>query len=114
VGALTHAGEAQWVHLVAGRRAGLVTAESATAKVRRVLPAVLARRIGSLLSTAGFTALTEVADGVRLAARAEQLDGAAQMLAGLGWAFTIERPDELKAEVRALAARLISNADAGE
>src|SRR5688500_572875 len=47
--------------LVAGRRAGLVTAageasESALAKVRRVLPAVLARRIDSLVSTAGFTA----------------------------------------------------------
>jgi predicted DNA-binding transcriptional regulator YafY len=47
--------------LVAGRRAGLVTAaaaavDSASAKVRRVLPAPLARRLDALLSTAEFTA----------------------------------------------------------
>ncbi|WNM30352.1 YafY family protein [Streptomyces sp. Li-HN-5-11] len=47
--------------LVAGRRAGLVTttvaaAESAAAKVRRVLPEALARRLDALLSTADFTA----------------------------------------------------------
>lgn len=58
--------------------------------------------------------LTEVADGVRLTTRAEHLDGAAQMLAVLGWPFTIERPAELRAEVRALAARLLTHADAGE
>ncbi|MCT2278076.1 YafY family transcriptional regulator [Micromonospora chalcea] len=56
--------------------------------------------------------LTEVPGGVRLTARAERLDGAAQMLAGLGWSFTIERPDELKDEIRALAARLLTDADA--
>ncbi|MBO4208271.1 helix-turn-helix transcriptional regulator [Micromonospora echinofusca] len=58
--------------------------------------------------------LTEVTDGVRLTTRAEHLDGAAQMLAGLGWPFTIERPAELRAEVRALAARLLTHADTGE
>jgi len=47
--------------LVAGRRAGLVTtsvaaAESAAAKVRRVLPEVLGRRLDALLATADFTA----------------------------------------------------------
>ena len=42
------------------------------------------------------------------------LAGAAQMLAGLGWPFTIERPAELRAEVRALAARLLTHADSGE
>ena len=47
--------------LVAGRRAGLVTAsaaatESATAKLRRVLPEALAHRLGALLDTAEFTA----------------------------------------------------------
>ncbi|GAA5190731.1 WYL domain-containing protein [Rugosimonospora acidiphila] len=57
--------------------------------------------------------LAEVPDGVRLTARVERLDGAAQMLAGLGWPFTIERPDQLRNEVRALAARLLSDADAG-
>jgi predicted DNA-binding transcriptional regulator YafY len=46
--------------LVAGRRAGLVTTsatamESATAKVRRVLPSALGRRLDALLATAGFT-----------------------------------------------------------
>jgi predicted DNA-binding transcriptional regulator YafY len=58
--------------------------------------------------------LTEVANGVRLTTRAEHLGGAAQMLAGLGWAFIIERPTELRAEVRALAARLLTHADTGE
>jgi predicted DNA-binding transcriptional regulator YafY len=53
-------------------------------------------------------ALTEVAGGVRFDTRAERLAGAAQLLAGLGWPFTIERPDELKTEVRALAARLLT------
>jgi predicted DNA-binding transcriptional regulator YafY len=52
-------------------------------------------------------ALTELPGGVRLVARAERLDGAAALLAGLGCPFTIERPDELRAEVRALAARLM-------
>ncbi|TNC27294.1 helix-turn-helix transcriptional regulator [Amycolatopsis alkalitolerans] len=47
--------------LVAGRRAGLVTTsvaamESATAKVRRVLPEALGRRLDALLATADFTA----------------------------------------------------------
>jgi len=47
--------------LVAGRRAGLVTSsaadlESAAAKVRRVLPAALGRRLDALLATATFTA----------------------------------------------------------
>jgi predicted DNA-binding transcriptional regulator YafY len=58
--------------------------------------------------------LTEVGNGVRLTTRAEHLGGAAQMLAGLGWAFIIERPTELRAEVRALAARLLTHADTGE
>jgi predicted DNA-binding transcriptional regulator YafY len=47
--------------LVAGRRTGLVTdtaaaADSASAKVLRVLPAELRRRLDALLSTADFTA----------------------------------------------------------
>ncbi|MER6664771.1 YafY family protein [Amycolatopsis japonica] len=47
--------------LVAGRRAGLITTsvaavESAVAKVRRVLPAALGRRLDALLETADFTA----------------------------------------------------------
>ncbi|MDI5965396.1 helix-turn-helix transcriptional regulator [Streptantibioticus silvisoli] len=47
--------------LVAGRRAGLVTTtaaamESAAAKMRRVLPEVLGRRLDALLATVDFTA----------------------------------------------------------
>lgn len=47
--------------LLAGRRTGLVAApvaalESAAAKVRRVLPAALGRRVDALLETLGFTA----------------------------------------------------------
>jgi predicted DNA-binding transcriptional regulator YafY len=55
--------------------------------------------------------LTEVDGGVRLTGRAERLDGAARLLAGLGWPFTVEAPDELRAEVRALAHRLLSHVD---
>lgn len=58
--------------------------------------------------------LSEVPGGVRLAVRAERLEGAAQMLAGLGWPFTIDRPDKLRDEVRALATRLLTDAKAGE
>ena len=57
--------------------------------------------------------LTEVSGGVRLTTRVERPDGAAQMLAGLGWPFTIDRPEALKDEVRALAARLLAGADTG-
>lgn len=55
--------------------------------------------------------LSEVPGGVRLTARAERPDGAAQLLAGLGWDFTIERPPELRGAVRALAARMAANAE---
>jgi hypothetical protein len=47
---------------------------------------------------------------VRLSPRAERLDGAAQLLSGLGWDVTVERPAELRDEVRALAARLVKSA----
>ncbi|MFG3229524.1 helix-turn-helix transcriptional regulator [Kitasatospora sp. NPDC048194] len=51
--------------------------------------------------------LTELAeDRVLLRARAQSLEGAAIMLAGTGWPFTVREPAELRAEVRALAARL--------
>jgi predicted DNA-binding transcriptional regulator YafY len=53
--------------------------------------------------------LTEVPNGVRLTTRAERLDGAAQMLAGLGCRFTVEEPSELRDEVRALAHRLLEH-----
>ena len=41
-----------------------------------------------------------------LCMRAESLDWVASLLAGLGCGFTVRRPDELRASVRALAARL--------
>jgi predicted DNA-binding transcriptional regulator YafY len=48
--------------------------------------------------------------GVLLRTRAERLDGMAQMLAGLGWAFTVIRPEELRAEVVAYAEQLLVSA----
>ena len=50
--------------------------------------------------------LTETTDGVLLRARAERLAGMAQLLAGLGWPFTIVRPAELRQAVAEYAARL--------
>ncbi|WP_067184774.1 helix-turn-helix transcriptional regulator [Microtetraspora niveoalba] len=47
--------------------------------------------------------------GVRVIARAERLDGMARLLAGLGWRFTVIRPDELRDEVRALAQLLLAD-----
>jgi predicted DNA-binding transcriptional regulator YafY len=55
--------------------------------------------------------LAEADGGVRLTMRAEHLDGAARMLAGLPWRFTVERPEALKAELRALADQLREDAE---
>jgi predicted DNA-binding transcriptional regulator YafY len=55
---------------------------------------------------ASVAELTESAAGVLLRARAENLDGMAQLLAGLGWPFTVHRPDELRTAVAEHAARL--------
>jgi predicted DNA-binding transcriptional regulator YafY len=60
-----------------------------------------ARRIPPTVGT-----LAEHPDGVLLTCRAERLDGMAQLLAGLGWEFTVRRPDELRHELVALARRL--------
>ncbi|GLW06514.1 transcriptional regulator [Microtetraspora sp. NBRC 13810] len=57
--------------------------------------------------------LTETEGGVLLRMRADRLDGMAQLLAGLGWPFTVLEPAELRAEVRALAARLLESAERG-
>ncbi len=75
-----------------------VVFHAAADDVRRRLP----RSVGEL---------TELGDAVRLVARAERLDGMAQMLAGLGWRFSIERPEQLRDEVRALAERLAADAE---
>jgi predicted DNA-binding transcriptional regulator YafY len=55
--------------------------------------------------------LTETADGVLLRARAERLDGMAQLLAGLGWPFVIHRPAALRQEVQRLAVSLRAYAE---
>ncbi|MEH1013386.1 YafY family protein [Micromonospora sp. CPCC 206060] len=57
--------------------------------------------------------LTGVDGGVLLRAYAERLDGMAQLLAGLGWPFTVRRPDELRGEVATWAARLAGFAERG-
>lgn len=44
--------------------------------------------------------------GVLLKVRAENLDGTARMLAGIGFGFTVKRPPELREAVSALAERL--------
>lgn len=55
--------------------------------------------------------LTETDGGVLLSARAEDLAGMAALLAGLGWAFTIVRPPELRAAVAAHGQRLLDLAN---
>jgi predicted DNA-binding transcriptional regulator YafY len=70
-----------------------VLLETDLAQARRRVPATIAE-------------LSESADGVLLRARAQQLDGMAQLLAGLGWPFTILRPVELRTAVTEHAARL--------
>jgi predicted DNA-binding transcriptional regulator YafY len=50
--------------------------------------------------------LAEAEGGTLLRMRVSSLDWMASVLAGLGCAFTIRRPDELRASVRALAGRL--------
>jgi predicted DNA-binding transcriptional regulator YafY len=62
-----------------------------------------ARRIPATLAE-----LIDEPDGTLLRMRVDSLDWMATVLAGLGCDFTIRRPDELKASVRALAERLAS------
>src|SRR6266567_1762511 len=163
--------------LIAGRRAGLMTAtgtasETAAAKIRRVLPERLARRLDTVLGSLAFTAppgefaapessvLLCIADAVRhhrpvsirytaadgrrsertlhpyglvahsgrwyvtgtdpeaegwlrVDLRAERLDWVPAVLASLDRPFVIERPDELRGLVIALAERLAASARAG-
>jgi predicted DNA-binding transcriptional regulator YafY len=54
--------------------------------------------------------LSEHADGTLLRVRAEKLGGMAQMLAGLGFPFTVIAPDALRDEIAALAERLQASA----
>jgi predicted DNA-binding transcriptional regulator YafY len=70
-----------------------VLIEADVAQVRRRVPAAIAD-------------VTEVAQGVRLSCRAQSLPGMAQMLAGLGWPFTVVKPDELRTALAEHAAQL--------
>jgi predicted DNA-binding transcriptional regulator YafY len=70
-----------------------VLIEAEVAQVQRRVPATTAE-------------VTGTADGVLLQCRAHSLPGMAQMLAGLGFPFTIVRPDELREAVAEHAGRL--------
>ena len=70
-----------------------VLIESDLATVRRRVPPSVAE-------------LTQTDRGLLMRCRAERLDGMAQMLAGLGWPFTVLAPDELRPAVAEYAARL--------
>jgi predicted DNA-binding transcriptional regulator YafY len=73
-------------------------------EVSVVLHTTLADASDRLPRSAGR--LSEHVDGVLLETRAEQLDGMARMLAGLGWDFAVITPDALRDEVLALSDRL--------
>ena len=64
-----------------------------------------ARRVPATLAE-----LVEEKGGTLLRIRVGSLDWAATVLAGLGCGFTVRRPDELRASVRALADRLARSA----
>jgi predicted DNA-binding transcriptional regulator YafY len=74
-----------------------VLIEADVAQVRRRVPATIAE-------------LSETADGVLLRTRAQSLSGMAQLLAGLGWPFTVVRPDELRTALTEHADRLTAYA----
>jgi predicted DNA-binding transcriptional regulator YafY len=57
--------------------------------------------------------LTEVSDGVRMLLRVNRIEWAARIIAWLGCPFTVEYPDELRAELQNLAARLSTCAKDG-
>ncbi len=56
--------------------------------------------------------VTGTGDATRLDCRAEDLDGMVRLLASLPWAFTVDRPEELRAALAAHAARLAGYAGA--
>jgi len=64
-----------------------------------------ARRVPATLAE-----LVEADGGTLLRIRVGSLDWAASVLAGLGCAFTVVRPDELRTSIRALADRLAESA----
>jgi predicted DNA-binding transcriptional regulator YafY len=74
-------------------------------EVELAMPLTEARR--RIPATAGTVTGTDGA--VLLHARAESLDGMARLLAGLGCAFVVHAPGELRAAVRELAERLLDS-----
>jgi len=66
-----------------------------------------ARRVPATLAE-----LVATEDGTLLRMRVGSLDWMASVLAGLGCGFTIRRPEELRASVRAVAERLARSAEA--
>jgi predicted DNA-binding transcriptional regulator YafY len=77
-----------------------VVLDTTLAEARRRIPASVA----ALDDAAGE------GGGVVMTMRAERLDGAARMLAGLGFAFTVRRPEELRGHIRDLARSLAEQA----
>ena len=77
-------------------------------QVEVLLDLPLDRAVRRLPAT--FAELAEEPDGTLLRMRVDSLDWMASVLAGLGCGFTIRRPDELRASVRALADRLAAHA----
>ncbi|WP_022882219.1 helix-turn-helix transcriptional regulator [Gryllotalpicola ginsengisoli] len=88
---------APWAHDVS------VKVRAAPDEVRRRLPAAVAVVEGG----------ADLADGwSRVRIRAQELDWVAALLAGLDRDLVVERPDELRARLRALADRLLRSVDA--
>jgi predicted DNA-binding transcriptional regulator YafY len=84
-----------------GDRAG---AEPTTYEVEVTLETTLGVARARIPPT--LAVLTEVPGGVLMRVRSLRLEDAARLLAGLGWAFVIHRPQELRQEVLRLAQRL--------
>ncbi|NKZ08659.1 YafY family transcriptional regulator [Actinomadura latina] len=80
-----------------------VVLDTTLAEARRRIPASVAE-----LTAGGGPGGEDGEDGggVVMTMRAERLDGAARMLAGLGFPFTVRRPAELRGHVRDLARTL--------
>jgi predicted DNA-binding transcriptional regulator YafY len=103
--------------LIAGQRSGLLTAsgtasETAAAKIRRMLPERLTRRLDALLGEVAFTGPAREAaapDAGVLLALADAIRPPG-VLATLDRPFVIEHPDELRNLVRELAERLAGSA----
>ncbi|MEU7867623.1 YafY family protein [Dactylosporangium sp. NPDC049140] len=91
-------------HVVAGLAA--VPYRHEVEVLLRATPDEVRRRVPATVG-----AVSPAGGDARLVCRAEYLDGMARMLAGLGWDFTVVRPDALRDEVAKLGRRLVALAD---